>query len=177
MNNYEKEIEDLKKVIKDLREENNLLRNIEEFYYEASGYKYGGYNDIREALSLIKEYYLSSNAGKYLAQLVDDVDYENIDPIFLVNDAMKIKAEDELSLKGIDINIEIYPNYTATDVYINENDQEILKDALKEDAHIFDDLSIQSELFLKNAGFDIQATKDEILNEEKQNHIRRKRWV
>lgn len=183
MTNYEEELKKAHETIDKLRQDNKELRQFNDFYSMATDLRYGGYLEIQKALSLAKEYGLCENyeAGDYVGNLCLEIQNEepeyDIDLVAFVTQEMANKIQNELAEKGIDIEFEIYPNSINTSAYLNQSDRETLEEALRENPTCLDDLSDASKIFLEEAEFNIEAFKEELLQEQENTQtqkIRRK---
>lgn len=175
MTNYEEKLKKAHETIDNLRQDNEELRQFNDFYSMATDLKYGGFLEIQKALSLAEEYGLceSFEAGDYVGELCLEYEGEgqnHIDLVYLVTQEIVFKIQDKLSQRGVDIEFDIYPNSIDTRVYLNQNDREVLEEALRENPNCLDDLSIESKKLLEEAtDFNIEAFKEKLLQEEQEN--------
>lgn len=175
------QIANLKNTIEAMRGENYFLKEVVDYCIRASEYRYGDYFSIKNALLLVKEFQLVDDnimPSTFLTRVARDFDdgYEenSIDIVYALHLIKKDEVENKLLSKGIDINIEISPNFSATESCLLENDKKILREAMERNIGIFDDLDRGSKNLLEYSGFDIEGVKEEILYEQKQHKKQRR---
>lgn len=155
-----------KELIQELIKEKKELNRLNEFYAEATGYKYGGYLDINKALDLAEEYGLADEVG-YLCKCYEEDeggDLEKIDPVGIVMQNMVFQVQDSLRRLYVnDIEFEVYADYLDTSVSLDKKAIITLQNCLEFEIDCFDALDDTEKEFIKEAGFDIEAYKKELL--------------